>query len=115
MPAGFVAAAVNLVALVSLVGGRIGVPRLDASEPECFVRSYRSRLFARLAWAEAPAVLAFAAFLLLGGEAWVFGIGLAASLAGFALAAPTRASLRREQQQLIASGSSLDLLEVLER
>ncbi len=113
VPAGVIAVAVGVIGLVSLVGGRIGVPRLDVSDPARLVRSYRSRLFARLAWAEAPALLAFAGFLLLGGQAWVFGIGLVASLAGFALAAPTRASVRREQERLAASGSSVDLVEVL--
>nr|MDQ3575945.1 hypothetical protein [Actinomycetota bacterium] len=111
--AGAVAAAVAVIGLLSLVGGRIAVPSLDVSDPAQLIMSYRSRFFARLAWAEAPALLAFAGFLLLGGEAWVNGIGLAASLAGFALAAPTRASVRREQQQIAASGTSLDLLEVL--
>jgi len=111
--AGVIAAVVALIGLLSLVGGRIAVPSLDASDPARLVTSYRSRFFARLAWAEVPALLAFAGFLLLGGEAWVYGIGLAASLAGFALAAPTRASVRREQELIAASGASLDLLEVL--
>lgn len=111
--AGVVAVTVGAIGLVSLVGGRIAVPRLDVSDPARLVRSYRSRLFARLAWAEAPALLAFAGFLLLGGEAWVYGIGLVASLAGFALAAPTRTSVRREQERLADSGSNVDLVEVL--
>ncbi len=110
---GVVAAGVAVIGVLSLAGGRIAVPSLDASDPARLVTSYRSRFFARLAWAEAPALLAFAGFLLLGGEAWVYGIGLAASLAGFALAAPTRASVRRDQEQIAASGTSLDLLEVL--
>ena len=43
----------------------------------------------------------------------VYLIGLTASLAGFALAAPTPASLRRDQEQLDASGKTLNLLESL--
>lgn len=111
--AGVVAVGVAVIGLVSVVGGRVGVPSLDASDPMRLVTTYRNRVFARLAWAEAPAILAFAGFLLLGGEAWVYGIGLGASLIGFALAAPTRASVRREQEEVSASGSSLDLLEIL--
>ncbi|MDP9072147.1 MAG: hypothetical protein M3N68_12880 [Actinomycetota bacterium] len=89
------------------------MPSLDTSGPAQLVSSYRSRFFARVAWAEASALIGLVGFLVLAGGAWVYGIGLAASLAGFALAAPTRASVRREQEQITASGRSLDLLEVL--
>lgn len=106
---GPVVAGVILIGIVSLVGGRIWVPRLDPSDRASLVRSYRSRLFARVAWAEVPALAAFGGFLLLGGEPWVYLIGLAASLAGFALAAPTRASLARDQRDLDASGKPIDL------
>lgn len=67
----------------------------------------------RVAWAEAPALFAFGGFLLLGGEAWVYLIGLTASLASLGLAAPTRSSVRRDQLQLDAAGKGLDLLESL--
>ncbi len=110
---GVVGAVVTVIGVLSLVGGRIGAPALKASGPAHLVTSYRSRFFARMAWAETPALVAFGGFLLLGGEAWVFGIGLAASLVGFVLAAPTRASLRRDQEQITATGSSVDLLEVM--
>ena len=108
-----VAVGITLIGILSLVGGRVWVPRLDGSDLGSVVQSYRSRFFARVAWAEAPALLAFGGFLLLGGEPWVYLIGLTASLAGFALAAPTPASLRRDQQQLDASGKTLNLLESL--
>lgn len=114
VPAGAVAAGVATMGLVCLVGGRIGVPRLDGSNPSRLAESYRSRFFARLAFSETPALLGFGAFLLLGGEAWVYAIGLAASLASFAVAAPTRASVRRDQENLAASGSNLDLVDLLE-
>lgn len=108
-----VAVAVILIGILSLVGGRVWVPNLDGSDLGSVIQSYRSRFFARVAWAEAPALLAFGGFLLLGGEPWVYLIGLTASLAGFALAAPTPASLRRDQQQLDASGKTLNLFESL--
>lgn len=113
VPAGVVAASVVAIGLLSFLGGRIAVPSLDPSDATRLVTTYRSLLFARLAWAESPAIVAFAGFLLLGGEAWVYVIGLAASLVGLLLAAPTRAALRREQEHISASGSSLDLLEVM--
>ncbi len=108
-----VAVAVTLIGILSLLGGRVWVPRLNGSDPGGVVQSYQSRFFARVAWAEAPALLAFGGFLLLGGEPWVYLIGLTASLVGFALAAPTPASLRRDQEQLDASGNTLDLRESL--
>jgi hypothetical protein len=108
-----VAVVVTLIGILSLVGGRVWVPQLDASDLGSVLQRYRSRFFARIAWAEAPALLAFGGFLLLGGEPWVYLIGLTASLAGFALAAPTPASLRRDQAQLDASGRTFDLLEIL--
>ena len=108
-----IAVGVTFIGILSLVGGRVWVPGLDGSDPGSVVRSYHSRFFARVAWAEAPALLAFGGFLVLGGEPWVYLIGLMASLAGFALAAPTPASLRRDQEQLDASGKTLNLLESL--
>ena len=111
--AAVVALLVILTGSISLVGGRIWVPRLDGSDRASLVRSYRNRFLVKVAWAEAPALVAFAGFLLLGGEAWVYLIGLATSLAGFALAAPSRASLRRDQAKLDASGAKFDLLEAL--
>ena len=108
-----VAVGVALIGILSLVGGRVRVPQLDGSDPGSVVQSYHSRFFARLAWAEAPALLAFGGFLLLGGEPWVYLNGLTASLAGFGSAAPTPACLRRDHEQLEASGESLNLLESL--
>ena len=54
--AGVVALGVAVIGVVSLVGGRVAVPSLDASGPVQLVTTYRSRFFARLAWAEAPAL-----------------------------------------------------------
>ena len=111
--AGIVGLGVVVTGILSLVGGRIWVPRLNGTDRASLVKSYQSRFFARVAWAEAPALVAFGGFLLLGGEAWVYAVGLAGSLADFALAAPTRPSLRRDQEKLEACGTKLDLLETL--
>ena len=112
-PQRVVAGGVIVIGIMSLVGGRVWVPRLDGTDRGSVVQSYQSRFFARVAWAEAPAHLAFGGFLLLGGEAWVYLIGLTASLAGFALAAPSRAAVRRDQDQLDAAGKALDVLQSL--
>jgi hypothetical protein len=108
-----VASGVTLIGILSLVGGRVWVPRLTGSDRASIVKSYQNRFFVRVAWAEAPALLAFGGFLLLGGEAWVYLIGLTVSLAGLGLAAPTRSSLHRDQEQLDAAGKGLNLLESL--
>jgi hypothetical protein len=108
-----VAAGVALIGVVSLLGGRVWVPQLDGSDPGRLVQSFHSRFFARMAWAEAPALFAFGGFLVLGGEPWVYLIGLTASVACLAIAAPTRASLRRDQERLDTSGRTLNLLESL--
>ena len=113
VPVGLVASGVTLIALASVVGGRIWVPRLEGGDRATVARSFHRRLMARLAWAEAPALTAFGGFLLVGGEAWIYVIGLTASVAGLALAAPTRASLRRDQERLDATGTELDLVESL--
>lgn len=111
--ADLVVGGVTLIGMLSLVGGRVWVPQLDGSDLGSIIQSYRSRFFARVAWAEAPALLAFGGFLLLGGEPGVYLIGLTASLIGFALAVPSPASLRRDQARLDASGKTLNLLESL--
>jgi hypothetical protein len=113
VPTGAVAVGVTVVGVICLVGGRVGVPGLDGSDRAALLESYRRRLFVRLAWSEAPALVAFGGFLLLGGQAWVFGIGLFASLAGLALAAPTRRSAQRDQEQMEEAGSSADVWDAL--
>lgn len=113
VPVGVVAGSLTVLGLLSFAGGRIWVPRLDGSDPIQLVTSYRSRLVARLAWAEVPAILALGAFILLGGEAWVSGVGIGASLVGLALVAPTRSSLRRDQERLRAAGHDVDLFEIM--
>ena len=109
-----VASGVALIGLLSVVGGRIWVPRLEGGDRATVVRSFHRRLMARLAWAEVPALAAFGGFLLLGGEAWIYAIGLTASCAGLALATPTRASLEQDQERLDATGTETDLLESLD-
>jgi hypothetical protein len=112
---GPVVAAVVAAALVSLVGGRLLLPKLrpDAREPAELVGQYRSRFFGQLAWAEMPVLLAFGAVFLVG-EGWIYVIGLVPSLAGFALALPTGTRVHRDNDQLRASGSTLDLVAALD-
>lgn len=108
-----VAGGITLIGILSLAAGRVWVPRLTGTDRRSLVQSYQNRFFARVAWAEVPALLAFGGFLLLGGEAWVYLIGLTASLVGLGLAAPTWASVHRDQERLDAAGERLSLLESL--
>lgn len=113
VPAEVVAFGVTLIGIVSVAGGRIWAPRLEGGDRATVVRSFHRRLMARPAWSEAPALAAFGGFLLVGDEAWIYAIGLTASIAGLTLAAPTRASLQRDQARLDAAGTGLDLVESL--
>lgn len=108
-----VAVVVTAVALASLLGTFRWVPALDPASRERLAASYRARLFGRLAWSELPALVAFGGFLAVGGEAWLYGIGLAAALAGLVRAFPTRAALGREQSRPNNGGRAVDLLDAL--
>jgi hypothetical protein len=115
VPLAPVAAALAVVGALSLVGGRRWVPQLRPETTdvgELLVR-YRSRHFAQLAWAELPLLAGFGAVLLLGGDAWVFGIGAVASAAGFALAWPTDRTVQRDEEALRAAGSRIELAETV--
>lgn len=86
---------------------------LDCTDSATLARSYLSRrLFARLALAEAAALVAFLGFLLTS-EPWLYPLGAAFSAVGFARTAPTRAQLNAEQEQLAAAGCSQSLTEAL--
>ncbi|CAA9243131.1 MAG: hypothetical protein AVDCRST_MAG10-1707 [uncultured Acidimicrobiales bacterium] len=113
VPVGVVACGVILIGFASVVGGRFWVARLVGVDGATVVRSFHRRLTGRLAWAEVPALTAFGGFLLVGGAAWIYGIGLTVSITGLTSAAPTRASLQRDQERLDAAGTGLDLVESL--
>ena len=103
---------VGVVALVALVDytvvGRLERPLLcDAA-----AASYRTRFFVRIASAEALALIGFVGSFTFRA-AWVyFPCALLAAI-GFARAAPTRAALQRDQQQLIGQGCGKSLVAAL--
>lgn len=89
------------------------VPRpLDASSEATLVASYRARFYLRIACAEACALAGFVAAVLFGPRS-VYAIGLAGALVGFWFAAPTRASLRADQDALSRSGATTRLVASL--
>lgn len=84
---GVTTAAVNLLSLPRL--------RLNGTVAQG-VGLYRARFFMRVALAEAPALAGFVA-VLVAGRTWLYAIGLAASVVGFAALLPTPRRVRRDQ------------------
>lgn len=106
--------AVGIVAAVGVGGlavGRSIVP-LDCSSDQALVATYRARFFVRVAMAEAPTLVGFVVAFALGPW-WVTLVGGAFSLVGFALAAPTAANLRRDEEVLRQRGCERWLTEAL--
>jgi hypothetical protein len=87
--------------------------KLDTSAPEALAASYRGSLLLGAAFAEWPAGWAFVG-VAVGREMWILLPGLAASVIGLLLVAPSRANLDRRQVDVTASGSALSLVETLD-
>jgi hypothetical protein len=96
-----------LVVLVWGLGGLL-VSRQAEKELACddvgaLLGSYRTRFFVRLALAESPAMIGFAAAFVTG-SLLPYVAGLIPAAIGFARAAPTRTNLTRDDEQLLARG-----------
>jgi hypothetical protein len=100
----------TLVGAVSL-GASVWFGRrsLDCSD---LAGSYRQRFFLRLAMAEASALVAFV-LVFQAGTIWVYVVGAAFTYAGFALLAPTKEHLLREQRRLVSAGCRRSLIAAL--
>ena len=99
--------------------GAIGLalePRLErpllCTNDGTLVGSYRTRLFLRIAFAEACALFGFVGFFLTL-EWWPYPLGVALAAVGFRRAAPTRANLRRDQERLAEQGCFRPLVAAL--
>lgn len=73
----------------------------------------RTNMFAKIAFSEAPALMAFVLCMAQGAPVWVYLAGMALSYVGFGLAAPGVADVRRRQEEVADRGSSLSLGDVL--
>ncbi len=103
---------VAVLALVALVDYAV-VRRLERPLVcDALAASYRTRFFVRIASAEAIALIGFAVSFNLGA-AWVYYPGALLTAIGFARAAPTRAALQRDQQQLTGQGCGKSLVAAL--
>ena len=109
-PYGIAAIGSGSIALVYLAGRE----PLRGDSFEALSRSYVSRFFRGFAEAEVPALLAFMT-VFITGRLWLYVEGLAFSVVGMMIIAPTRRNLARYQTRLKESGSSLSLVEALMR
>lgn len=100
------------VGVICLALQRILPRPLDCSSPATLAATYRTRFFLRIAFAEACSLIAFAVYISIG-PGWVYAVGLAFTLFGFAFAAPTVARLRADQDALSLSGCTLSLVAAL--
>ena len=113
-PAGGWLLAVALVGCASafLTFNVIQRTSLKGGEPEALLKSYQMRFFIGFAEAEVAALFGFVV-VFVTGRLVSYVIGLAFTLVGMMLVAPTTKNLARDQRALREQGSSLSLVEVL--
>lgn len=97
---------------LSLLGTRILEKHLDCTSDQTLAGSYRSRMFLRVAFADAAALLGFVG-VTLTGEAWVFGVGIPFAAVGLLRAAPTGENLAGDQETLALAGCGRSLVTAL--
>lgn len=112
MPAWQSIAVVAALGCSSLVSQPLISRPLDCASAETLAVSYRARFFVRLATSE---VVALAAFVLgaTWGPWWVFFLGAAFTLVGFARLAPTQRNLQHDQDCLSLNGCTLSVIAAL--
>lgn len=100
------------VLTVAGIGRRMRKRRLDTSGPVALAKSYRVAYF--LSWGDLqlPALVGFVG-VFATGRLWMFLVGVAFSLIGLVLTAPSDANIERAQQRLRDQGSALSLREAL--
>jgi len=112
LPGAVGAALVVAVGVTGFVATRFYEAPLNGESDATLIVSYRTRFLARVALADAAALIGFVAFILTQNPA-MYPLGLAFSIVGFLHLAPTAANIERDQQALIATGSSRSLLTAL--
>jgi hypothetical protein len=113
LPAGWSAAGLALYGVVALLLTRWARSRpLDAESATALAGSYRNNFFKGIAFSESVALAAFVS-VFLSNRLWIYLIGLAFSMIGFAMIVPTRGNIERKQQEIMAQGSPLSLGDAL--
>ena len=108
--AGLIIAAFGLVGLFAM--RKFVDPPMRCSDLASLAAAYRSRFFLRIAFANAPASMAFA-YSFVTRRWWVYLFGLIPAAVGYVHAAPTRLAIEREWRDLDASGCDVSLLAAL--
>ena len=105
--------ALSVLAATCLVAEEIfGRRLLDGNDPERLSLAYRTRFFIQVAFSELIALGAFVATFITG-QWWVYWLFLPFASLGLWRAAPTKAHLLREDEQLRAAGCPVSLTGVL--
>jgi len=102
------------LALVAIAVVESVLPRIFERPMPCdsLAGYFRTRMFLRLAFANSIALFGFVfAFTAMSG--WLYYLGLALSIPGHVRAAPTKAALIREQDDLTARGCNKSLVAAL--
>jgi hypothetical protein len=103
---------VVVAGVLLLLAQRVLPSKLDCTSDVTLVGTYRTRFFLRVALSESAALVAFAVEISLGPW-WVYFVGLAFTMAGLAMMAPTRAHLARDQDSLSLGGCQRSLVAAL--
>jgi F0F1-type ATP synthase membrane subunit c/vacuolar-type H+-ATPase subunit K len=93
------------------VGWARGRP-LSGTTPQALLGSYNTRFWVGMAFAESAALIGFIV-VFVTKRMWPYLAGLAVSLAGFAMIAPTARSIGRDEGRLRAAGSPVSLWDAL--
>jgi hypothetical protein len=108
----FWAVGIGIMALVMFVVTRRFERPLSCESETKLAGGFRTRMFLRVAFGETTALWGFvAAFLSMSG--WVYYFGALCSLPALLRAAPTKAALMHEQDELTARGCNLSLVAAL--
>jgi hypothetical protein len=105
--------ALAVIALVVLAAERFAEKSLACTSDAVLATAYRQRFFLRIAFAETIALFGFV-FVFIGAARWIYYVAAGVSLLRYwTSAAPTRAALARDQQQLNAAGCTRSLVAAL--
>jgi len=86
--------------------------KLDTSSPTRLAASYSAYWFTQMAFAQLSGLMGFVGAIITGLW-WIFAEGLAFSIVGWILIAPTDGAVRRKDEELAAMGVPFSLSDAL--
>ena len=105
-------AAIAIIALANLAIARVVERPLSCESDQVLASSFRTRMFVRIAFAESTVLLGFIGSNIAMGAS-IYYVGVLVSLPGMLRAAPNRAALVRDQDELTGGGCSRSLVAAL--